>query len=304
MQWYDNQGHTSEPYSRLLGHNGAHTIKLHNINAGTGMEQTTSQSTFVCDEVQVGQISHNYGMFHTIDIDRATDHANVQNLKLTSVTSTPGNSDYFKFYAGDERAEWRHPQVQFNIVDDNESAHSTGAHYLWKVRVRSTDVDNEEWAGSVLISGIASGTGEVTAFVNSPGVITQTQVKDALSDPNADHNAYAPLEEAGTYTFEISVKKLNSVDNELDSVLYRSAKVFFPHYMPDMYPFRSGHGGEIRTDENGIERYYVHYHMQDTTPNLPAGRQAKDLKIEMLPPGWEEPIAQSDAGWGHNLKTS
>lgn len=303
MAWAENG---SMP--KLFDHNGPHTFKVRNVQSGSLLTQTSFDAQFACHEEQGNSIGHNYGMFYTIPIDHAEDKANPQNLVLKNVNATPGNGDYLKFCASDERVIWRQPQVKFTIADEGEEAlralHDslyTPARYLWKVRLRSTDVDNEEWAGSYLISGVASGPGEVTAFVNTPLASGQTQVKDGLSDPNADPTAYAPIEEAGTYTFEISVEKLDSTP--LDKVVYRSQKAFFPHYMPGFYPFRIGHDGEIRTGGDGIERYWVQYYVQDNTPNLPQGRVFNDLKIEMLPPGWEAPIAQSDENWGHTVKT-
>jgi hypothetical protein len=296
-------------YSTLLGHNGSHTFKVNNMQDSSLLIQNTSTATFSCDELTYGNSYNNYAMSHSVEIDKATDKANVQNMKLAGVTSLPGNGDYFKFAGGDEREIWRQPQVKFHIVDENETQHSTSAKYLWKVRLRSTDVDNEEWAGSIVISGIANAPGQITAFINDQQtqcIQGQTQVKDELSDPNADHTVYAPLDDAGTYTFDISVQKLITVegaDQLLDKTNYRSAVAYWPHRMPQPNETHSGHGGNMAFGTDGIERYKVKYFLQDKTQNLPLGSKIKDLKIEMLSPDWEDPIAQSDNTWGDNLKT-
>ena len=272
MQWYDNQGHTSEPYSRLLGHNGAHTIKLHNINAGTGMEQTTSQSTFVCDEVQVGQISHNYGMFHTIEIDRAQDKANVQNLVITKCEASDHNEqgaaitnpDYLKF--DPESTDWlrRHPQITFEIKDEGDPH-----RYRWWLWLKPT----REEQNSVQFSGIMSSPGSKTITVN-PGT------------PEAGITQDHALEVWGTYTFEMRVEEIKD-DQEVGLgdpwQELRSAKLFIPpgYNDPQTGQWTEGHSLSLESvdaanDQSQLQAK-VSYYLEDT-PNE-AKPPAKDATI-------------------------
>jgi len=80
----------------------------------------------------------------------------VQNLVITVVTTSAGNPDYFKFDPeAPEGSPFLKPTVTFTIADGGDSH-----RYKWRVRVRSTDVDNT-WADFVLISGAADGPGTV-----------------------------------------------------------------------------------------------------------------------------------------------
>jgi hypothetical protein len=222
--------------------------------------------------------------------------ADVKNLVISGVETSAGNPDYFKFDPSNTDVAMSLPTVRFTISDDGDPH-----RYKWKVRVRSTDMDND-WTNSILISGIKDGPGVVTAQINDTTVPGQTQVSDMSSDPNADPTAYAPLTEWGTYTFDISVDEIDADDNSLDALQsYRSQKLRIPYNVPGTNPPKRGHGGNMITDANGVERYYVHYYFQDDT--VAPGTPVTSMKIEMLPTDLGDPLATNSGSWGKQIAT-
>ena len=245
----DLDGTGPRPASTLLGHNGQHKIALVEVNG-----QPSNAMRF--QKKPQGQEWQNDSS------NVQTTEQTVGNLLIESVTTNQDNpasegaivrADYFKFNAESENNSLAHPTITFKIKDEGDPH-----RYKWRVRVRSTDKD-DDWGDSILISGVADEPGTITAQINAPNTPGQTQVSDMSSNANTNPQAYAPLEEWGTYTFDISVEEVDGEGTPLgDPMSYRSQKLFIPKQMPD--GSGRGHGGKFTDEANGSESYAVHYY--------------------------------------------
>ena len=115
-------------YSRLLNHNGEHTISLVEVDGGEG---TT---------LEFGE--------ETADVE--DENVEVGNLVIVEAfTSDEDNPDYFRFDPNTQDSPFANPTVSFKFQDNGEVN-----QYHWRLRVRSTDVSS--WSQSTLFEGQAS----------------------------------------------------------------------------------------------------------------------------------------------------
>jgi hypothetical protein len=279
--------------TKVWGHNGPYKLQVLEVGEHTSTPPYASYNTGSLKWQKIPQSGPAQQMSLAFP---DPFKVNVHNLVITDVMTSAGNNDYFKFDPNSNNSALSQPTINFTIKDQGDPH-----RYKWRVRVRSTDVDNS-WANSILISGTADEPGAITAKINAPNAPGQTQVNDTTGSYSTNPTAYAPLTGWGTFTFDISVQEVDANDNNIEEPQsYRSQKLFIPALMPD--GITRGHGGKLVKDANGVESYSVHYYFHDNSaPGLPAGTQVHSMKIEMLPPDMGAPIAGSSGSWGKVLE--
>jgi hypothetical protein len=176
-------------YSTLLGHNGPHTFKVNNMQDSSLLIQNTSNVTFACDELTYGNSYNNYAMSHSVEIDKATDKANVQNLVINNVSSN-GNVDYFKWDPLGDDPLMKAPQVSFTIEDQGDPH-----KYKWVMWFKETKkihtTNNDDWTSDAYcVTGIKDSAGQVV--VN-------------LTDPTLFGHLDEAIHARGPYTYDIRV---------------------------------------------------------------------------------------------------
>ncbi|HEY0073738.1 MAG TPA: hypothetical protein VGB77_06515, partial [Abditibacteriaceae bacterium] len=267
------------PYnSTLLGHNGPHTFKVKNVQDSSLLIQDTSTATFACDELTYGNSYNNYAMSHSVEIDKATDKANVHNVVITSCKAhdkneagvTVYNPDYLKFDPESTDALRRQPKITFKVEDLGDPH-----RYRWWLWLKPT----REEQNSVELTGIMDGPGEKTITINP-------------TTPEAGVTQDHDLTAWGTYTFELRVQEIEN--NSTTPVLgawqeLRSARLFIPtnYTHPQTGAWTPGHTltleSEDLVDDQSQVKAKVSYYLEDT-PNQgkPLAKDANIGKVQYL----------------------
>jgi N-acetylmuramoyl-L-alanine amidase len=201
----------------LPGHNGSHQVKWHSRGAAANYGQAGEFAAFGCDEVQGNSIGHNYGMLHTVPLDKATDKANVQNLVFGEVEAgangqegpkvkTNVNEDYFIFDPTSDDPQRQQPQFQFKIEDQGDPH-----QYKWTIYIQPTA---KPVAGS-----------SVPSMAYLQGTTTGPQVVEVSWNGQA-YNGTGPLMPRGAYTFDIYIEEVRNLG---DSTKIDAAELKTPY---------------------------------------------------------------------------
>jgi hypothetical protein len=189
--------------SQLLGHNGAHTLKVVGVEENGNVLNTSS----------LRWQKRNWNSYDPIDMSRSlpsTFNVNVQNLVVTNVSGNAGNSDYIKFNpAGDDNL--KHPKIKFSFKNDADPQ-SFPNRYQWWLWIRKTTVNQPSSFSTY--EGYIDAPGEKTITVNSTD---GTYTKDS------------DIGDWGTYAFDIHIKDTKTGDWQG----IRSQKVSIPNHSLD-----------------------------------------------------------------------
>jgi hypothetical protein len=268
------------PYnSTLLGHNGPHTFKVNNMQDSSLLIQDTSTAIFACDELTYGNSHNNYAMSYSIQIDKATDKANVHNVVITRCEAhdkneagvTVYNPDYLKFDPESTDALRRQPKITFKVEDLGDPH-----RYRWWLWLKPT----REEQNSIELTGIMNGPGEKTVTINP-------------TTPEAGVTQDHDLTAWGTYTFELRVQEIEN--NSTTPVLgawqeLRSAKLSIPAQFqnPQTGAWRPGHYIDFalnadQSEEDQSVKVRAGYYLEDME-NV----NASSVNIDLLTPNLEE----------------
>ena len=278
-----DDGADERPPSTLLGHNGAHTISLAEVNAQEDEE-------FLFQKKPQAQ-------WEDALCDAAPTKHRVGNLVITNVSTSNGTSDYFKFDPDSDRQGLRAPKIKFTI-DDEGDAHI----YRWRVRVRGTNI--EEITDSVAYEGLARASEKIEVIINQSPVAAEFSL-DAI------------ICESGAYNFEISVREYKSATEAnaavaatkirsalvegdyIDKTNLRSSFLFIPHNMPAPYAGKLGHGGRVDFTDELRPIWYLSHYFKDVEVKQSA--PVKDVRVDLLPPDLSDPLAQVPLPSEHNV---
>ena len=267
----DWDGTGPRPASTLLGHNGQHKISVAEIN-GVGGHSFAFQKR-----------DPESGEWQDASSDAEETAYEVGNLLITEVSTSNGTSDYFKFNPTAEAgSNLLNPKVNFTIKDEGDSA---GHVYRWRVRVRSTDIEDQ--ITSVVYEDIAPQVGQVMVSIN--------QARLAADSPSTSVTGW------GTYNFDVSVREYASqaeaqndlnqlttgqlVDaGKIDMATLRSSLLYIPYRMPTPNEGRKGHDGKLVDKDDHSADFYVSTFLRDTSYASNATAQAESVKIELIPP--------------------
>lgn len=259
---------------KLWNHNGAHTVSLAKVDG-------------------VASSTLNFGV-ETVDIE--DKDVKVGNLVITDVSTSNGTEDYFKFNpTAEEGSNLLNPTVNFTIQDEGDSA---GHAYRWRVRVRSTDIEDQ--TTSVVYEDIALQGGAVVVPIN--------QARLAADSP------LTMIKDWGTYNFNVSIHEYASetdarnslsqpIENgRLDTVTLRSADLNIPYTMPAPNQSRKGHDLVMQYDSDGSSDLRLSYLLGDNSRAADNTAQAKELKIELIPPTLGDAIL-TETSWPRFLNS-
>ena len=241
--------------TKLWDHNGKHTVKVIGAQGG---ETKLSFEGIEPDQPE-GNTVEQFGI----------STVNVGNLVIADVSTSNGTSDYFKFSTDQNAPELLlHPYVKFKI-----SASEVEDLYRWRVRVRSTDIE-DNLGESVLYSGESGVDKEITVTINSDAADQNSPKKSVVK--------------SGTYTFDISVDRIpqgKSVSAE--TVSYRSRWLFIPTVMPVPNEDLPGHDGAflfLPDAQEGVD-IWVSYFLRDDGPNAAKNKPAFiKAFVDVIPP--------------------
>lgn len=266
-----------EPDSKLLGHNGSHTVSLESINSDHG-EQAIP---FECINADGSWSSDTPYQYSNGPDDRSVD---VRNLVILGAVTNMGNPDYFAFDPQNAGETYLYPDITFAIGMQSLPHPS---RYRWTVKIRS--VDSRDWNGCITRTGTVMSLGSITAHMNRPsdsGGSSSAQLSPdappAIEDSPQQQSA--PLTVRGLYTFDITVEALDNRENVIDTLSYKSPETLtIPHKMPGQYDDngvqRDGIYVELKTDDNDEDqdgdspKLVTGYYMDDDLPNDPAGTE-------------------------------
>lgn len=264
-----------QPISTLLGHNGAHLL------------------SYVCSDIDLTKpqldFTSNYGGSY---LDGAHSVGlTVKNMVITGVSTNNGTSDYFKFNpTAAVDSLLKNPTVNFTISDDTDSA---GHVYRWRVRVRSTNIEDQ--TTSVVYEDIATQAGPVVVPIN--------QARLAADNPPTTTG----ISDWGTYNFDMSIREYRSLaeaqsdlaqstptivfdKNRIDIMSLRSTLLTIPYQMPAPNANRKGHEGTLTSQRDGSSDLTLSYFLRDTSRTANNSAQATNLKIELIPPTLGNPL--------------
>lgn len=252
--------------SKLLGHNGAHSLSLAAINGNTGQTQLSFQPAAGGDSYTNGPAAKN---------------VNVQNLVIKNVTTSAGNPDYFKFDPAGTSSGTKHPTIDFNIHDTGDPH-----RYVWKVWIYKTELSGGTISTSDVcarVQGTYTGGGTVHVEVNDAAALAAYLTSDPINDPTAAVSQNVELTDWGTYAFDISISKVDSQSQEIEWIpMIRSSNIKIPQYMPaptvdDDGNARLGHDVEGWSTETEPFMQYASYYLE-------SNRDASEFKVDYLNP--------------------
>ena len=266
-----------QPTSTLPGHNGAHRL------------------SYLCSDINPTKpqldFTSNYGGSY---LDGAPPVGlTVKNMVITNVSTNNGTSDYFKFNpTAASDSPLKNPTVNFTISDDTDSA---GHVYRWRVRVRSTDIEDQ--STSVVYEDIATQAGPVVVPIN--------QARLAADNPPTTTG----ISDWGTYNFDMSIREYRSLAeaqsdlaqststivfdrNRIDMMSLRSTLLSIPYTMPSPDANLRGHDGEFLFNPDGSKDVdlVLSYYLKDGSRTRPTTAKAGNMKVEVIPPTLGNPI--------------
>lgn len=217
---------------KLWGHNGDHELSLRAVDSDTSAKIDFTSS---------------YGGSSKAD-KPAAKNADVQNLIITSLTTSNGTSDYFKFNPNSNEQEMLHPTITFSIRDSGDKH-----RYKWYLWAKPTRAEQNY----VEFTGIMPSDGSKSVVVNA----------DAATQHAAGYTQSHNLTEWGTYTFELRVietQQNSEADIGEPAVDFRSTKI-------DMSSHDFKYIGDDEADFKVLADYFIE-----------SDKAASDVKISFL----------------------
>ena len=176
-------------YSRLLNHNGEHTISLAQVDGGEG------------GTLEFGEES----------ADVEDKNVEVGNLVITGVSTSNGTEDYFKWDPGSGEPSLAAPVVNFTVEDQ-----SGPGIYRWTIYfAKTSDVHSTpgtDWTASARrVWGVSSMARSFSINLASLGVNGHLRMQPQDDPATQVNESDVPFDERSPYTFDIRVIKFPSM---------------------------------------------------------------------------------------------